>query len=347
MKYLAHPVNLEALTGPQDALRVSVSLDDVPPGSTLSVWVARTPDVLSEATLVALARGDLNVATRRQRLDPALRQSGDLSGLRQLSDQVVTGIPATPVGVTPVRMTSGVTVTGMLFEPYYDMPLAAPGSPSWGTEFEATQERSDGPWFLAACALLATGAVTLARGGLNQDASQAHLAAVFLSSSDSAPLKEVADWLVRTIRSLRPVVDVRVASVLPPGTDKPMPLALVALTEVIQPDVLFAAYVTPGQARENPDGISAPDRREQVLSFNVRLVAMSDDPVLNVQVLAQAGDTLATLLNTKHYRQGRLPSGNEFNQAFVSNQAFGRTQTGWDDAVDLTWSCQMVKIAAF
>lgn len=362
MQFLAYPINLEAVNGPQDALRVSVSLGNFPPGATCMVWAARTPEVLSESTLVALAKGDIDIAAKRSRLDPDMTQRGPLAGLRQLRNAAFTPIPATPVGVVPIVLTAGLTATGLLFEAGYDMPLGSPSSPSWDTQFAATQERSDGPWFIAACALNADGTVSIARGGLGQPLEQAHLAAVFLSPSNGAPLKEVGDWLLLALRSILPIINARItamgpgatgpggtgtATTGPAGMVSPMTLGLIAYTEVVKPDVLFAAYVTPGLARENPDGISAPDRREQVCAFNIRLIAMNDDPVLNVQVLTQAGDTIATMLNTKHYRQGRLPSGNEFNQAFVDRQAFGRTQTGWDDAVDLTWSCEMVKIAAF
>lgn len=333
MRYNAYPTNLEAQLGPEGAFRVSLDLADVPAGYVaLRLWAARTPEVLSRQNLVALASGDLRTSELRAENFAAGRQDGQYSGLREGADVTITA------------EATGVSLAASLADAAYDMPLNTPGSPSYDTAYHALMERGDLCWLLAVTALMPDGSVLLAEGGLEQFPGAMHLASVWLAPSNETPLLELSNWLLATIKSMKPHLDSRTAG-LPGGSA--YAVKAVEYGEGIKPDVWPVIYLQPGRAAEDPSGISAPDRREQVPIFNIRIVSYSDDSALNMRILMQLSDTLSTLLNTRHYREGRLPSGNEFNLAFASNQQFGKTQDDWDDAVDITWSCKFIKVGAF
>lgn len=339
MHFLTYPTNLEAMLGPEGVFRASLDLSAPPDGfSTVRVWAARTPEALSPQTLVALAKGDLVIPAY---YDPAFRQDGPYTGLRELADASATagGTQSAPV----------LNITGSLVAPLYDMALNSVGSPSYDTAFQSLLERGDLAWLLAVTILMQDGTVQLCTGGLEQQKGQEHLASVWLSPSNATPLLEIANWLVDTVRSLKPHLDARTAALLPPGGNPGQSYAVKAVeySEGVKPDVWPVLFISPGRASENPEGISAPDRREQTPVFNIRIMSYSDNAADNTRLLTQIADTLVILLNTRHYRSARLPSGNYFDLAFASNQQYGKTQDDWDDGVDVTWSCSMIKVGAF
>lgn len=333
MYFKSYPTNLEAAIGAEGVFCVSVDLADVPAGYTaLTLWAARTADVLSQQNLVALAVGDLSINDIRGSNYQAGRQDGDYSGLRQA------------VGTLVTTTSYGATIAGSLADATYDMVLNSPASSSYDTLYQQHLERGDLCWLLAVTALMPDGSVVIAQGGLEQFPEALHLASVWLSPSNETPLLEIGNWLQKAIMNLKPHLDARANAV---SMGNSFAIKAVKYGEGEKPDTWPIIYIQPGRAAEDPSGISAPDRREQIPVFNIRITSYSDNSALNIRVLMQLADTLSTLLNTRHYREGILPSGNEFNLAFASNQSYGKTQDDWDDAVDITWSCSMIKVGMF
>lgn len=331
MRFDGQPVNLEAERGSDAALKVQVRLAELPPGATnYQVWAARLPEALSIATLTNLATGALSLD------DVAARtQESAWAGLR----------PLRGVGSSASLGGAVLALEGKLFEDALDMALAWDQASSMETTFDPAKDRSDQCWYLAATALDASSNPVIAMGGLNQWQGQEHLAAVWLSPSNFSALVLLGDWLVSTIRSFKPLLDWRVAQTCPEGSN--WSVGDIRFTDMEQSDALIAIFVTPRRAAENPLGIAAPDRREQVPVFNIRTVCFADSAVDRRRTLTVIADSLGALLNTRALREFSLPNGDLVNLAFVSDTAFGTVQPTLEDAVDVTWSCKLTKVGMF
>ncbi len=330
MQFAAQPVNIEGGGGP--ALRVSVALSGAPPaaGAGFALWAARLPDALDPDTLQALAAGTFSL----ERFAP-VRQDGPRHGLRRAQSLSAVYGPG-----------GAVTLEGSLYAPGTDQAPRTANSPSWDVAEHqaATLERSDGPWLVAATALLPDGTVLLARGGLSQAAGQEHLAGVCLSPSDLAPEVEAGQWLQETLASLKPVFDARMTAL---GGGADLSLKGVEFTDERQRDDWPVLYVIPEAERDAPDGLSAPDRSEVRLSFTIRAVAYGDRADVKSRALAQLLGSARQMLNTRKLRRTVLPSGRLLDLARATDVTFGRTEDGWDEAGEITWSCTMVETGIF
>jgi hypothetical protein len=224
------------------------------------------------------------------------------------------------------------------------MELMTPMSPSHETLYDASRDRSDGPWLLAVTCRVGSD-VVIAAGGIGQAPGQEHIAAVWLMASQLAPTVEIGEWLEATLKDLVPVLNWRMAQVAPPGTD--WNVKGVQYGDDVQRGVWPIIYVVPQRETERADGIAAPDRRLAAKAYTIRAVAFCDDATARLRGLEQLAGSIKQILNTRTYREAVLPSGVMINLAYASDIENGHTQDGWDDAIDVTWSCEYIPVGLF